>query len=171
MLTFPWNFQQVLTQYESIRPLSSSSVWSKFIFNNAIPEFNSLFLQFHQACALPNYEQLEKILEGRLNQYVSESVQRIHFHGLDIEMANLTVEQPKMKLIKVELSHGVNVQRSWNSPASEYNIQKSNLMGAPLTTYIPKNDTRSFLDNLDTNHRPYVVAATVLVESPMKLYV
>lgn len=122
VLTFPWNFQQVLSQYETIRPLSSSSLWSRLIYTNAIPEFNSLYLQFHQACALPNYEQLTKILEGRLNEYVSESVKRIHFHGLDIEMANLTVEQPKLKLLKVELSHGVNVERALNSPAGEYNL-------------------------------------------------
>lgn len=37
--------------------------------------------------------------------------------------------------------------------------------------YIPKEDTRSFLDHLDSNHKPYVVAATLLIESPMKLFV
>jgi hypothetical protein len=37
--------------------------------------------------------------------------------------------------------------------------------------YVPKNDKRSFLDHLDYDHKPYVLAATVLVESPMKLYV
>lgn len=108
--------------------------------NNAQFEFNTLFREFHQACALPDYGNLEKFLEGRLNQYVSESLQRIHFHGLDVEMANLTVEQPRMKLIKVELSHGVHVQRSLNHAASDYTIHKSSLFGAPLTTYVPKND-------------------------------
>jgi hypothetical protein len=43
---------------------------------------------------------------------VKESVRRIHFHGLDIEMANLTVDQPKLKLIKCEVSHGLNMERS-----------------------------------------------------------
>ena len=37
--------------------------------------------------------------------------------------------------------------------------------------YIPKNDTRHFLDHLNYNHNPYVVAATLMIESPMKLYV
>lgn len=37
---------------------------------------------------------------------------------------------------------------------------------------MPKeNDTRSFLDHLEYDHKPYTVAATVLIESPMKLYV
>lgn len=102
---------------------------------------------------------------------MKESVRRIHFHGLDIEMANLTVEQPRIKLLKVELHHGLNVERSKNLPASEYTITKSSLFGAPETVYIPKNDTRNFLDNLDSEYKPYLIAATVLIESPMKLYV
>jgi hypothetical protein len=88
-----------------------------------------------------------------------------------VEMANLTVEQPKMKLLKVEVHHGINLQRSKNQPASEYNITKSSLFGAPQSVYVPKNDTRSMWDHLDSNHKPYVIAATVLVESPMKLFV
>jgi hypothetical protein len=86
-------------------------------------------------------------------------------------MSNLTVEQPKMKLLKVEVSHGLSVERSQNKPASEYNIAKSSLYGAPQNVYIPKQDTRHFLDHLDSNYKPYVVAATVLIESPMKLHV
>ena len=86
--------------------------------------------------------------EGKLSQYVKESVRRIQFHGLDIEMANLTVEQPVMKLLKVEIHHGVNVERSQNKPANEYHISNTSLFGAPQTYYTPKNDTRHFLDNL-----------------------
>lgn len=37
--------------------------------------------------------------------------------------------------------------------------------------YVPKNDNRHWLDHLDANHKPYLVAATVMIESPMKLYV
>jgi hypothetical protein len=44
-------------------------------------------------------------------------------------------------------------------------------LGAPQTVYLPKNDTRSFLDHLDYNYKPYVVSATIVIESPMKLYV
>ena len=35
---------------------------------------------------------MDKICEGNMSRYLKESVKRIHFHGLDIEMANLTVE-------------------------------------------------------------------------------
>ena len=86
-------------------------------------------------------------------------------------MANLTVDQPKLKLIKVEVSHGISLERNQNQPESEYSVTKNSILGAPQTVYVPKNDSRHFLDHLDYNHKPYVVAATVLIESPMKLFV
>jgi hypothetical protein len=57
---------------------------------------------------------LEEVCEGRLASYVKESVQRIHFHGLDVEMANLTIEQPKISILKVEVHHGLKVDRDSN---------------------------------------------------------
>lgn len=86
-------------------------------------------------------------------------------------MANLTVEQPIIKILKVEVSNGIHVERSQNKPASEYEITKGSLFGAPQTVYVPKIDTRHFLDHLDPNHKPYTIAATLLIESPMKLFV
>lgn len=41
---------------------------------------------------MPDPVGISKVCEGRLAQAVNQSVQRIHFHGLDVEMANLTVE-------------------------------------------------------------------------------
>lgn len=120
---------------------------------------------------MPDYINIDKVCEGKLAQYVKESVRRIQFHGLDLELANLTVEQPKMTLLKVELHNGISRDRKNNKPASEYNIIKGKMFGAPKTSYIPKKDNRHFLDNLDENHKPYVVSATVLIESPMKLFV
>lgn len=86
-------------------------------------------------------------------------------------MANLTVDQPKIKVLKVEVHHGISVDRSLNKPASEYTISKGSLFGAKQQVYVPKNDTRHFLDNLDSNYKPYVIAATLMIESPMKLFV
>jgi hypothetical protein len=172
VLTFPWNFQEIISDFEhEYRGLPSNSFWHQWVFNNATFEFNKLFREFHQNCALPDYINLDYILEAKLAAYVKESIKRIQFHGLDIEMANLTVEQPRMKLLKVELHHGISRDRARNLSASEYTVKKTNLFGAPQTVYIPKNDTRSLLDHLDSNHKPYVVAATVIVESPMKLFV
>jgi len=48
----------------------------------------------------------------------------------------------------------------------------SRAFGADHKTYIDSSgDSRSFLDHIDSNHAPYCVALTLLIESPMKLYV
>jgi len=36
-----------------------------------------------------------------------------------------------MKLLKVEIHHGIDVDRSKNLPASEYKISENSLLGAP----------------------------------------
>lgn len=86
-------------------------------------------------------------------------------------MANLTVTQPKMRVLKAEVSYGLHVERSLNLNKDEYSVSKKKLLGANYNYYTPKNDSRSFLDNLDSNYKPYCVAITVLFESPMKMFV
>lgn len=50
-------------------------------------------------------------------------------------------------------------------------MSKKKLLGANYNYYKPTDDDRSFLDHMDSEHKPYVVAITVLFESPMKMYV
>ena len=172
VLTFPWNFDEIIEEFSARhRPMADNSFWSKFVVNSrAIDEFNILFRKFHQACAMHDGEGIDINCEGRLAQAVNESLDRIHFHGLDIEMANLTVE-PSIKVLKVEIAHGLNVERDSNGNAEDYTTSQSSVLGAPTTYYTPVKDERSFLDFLDEEHKPYCVAVTALVESPMKLYV
>ena len=93
VLTFPWNFNEVIEAYEQdFRPLPENSYWYRYCdASNSFFEFNKLFREFHQWCTIPDFEGLEIACEGKLAAYVQESIKRIQFHGLDIEMANLTV--------------------------------------------------------------------------------
>jgi len=114
VLAFPWNFPEIVNTFENQhRALPSGSYWARFVLNSrAEVDFNNLFREFHQFCSMPDPAGISKVCEGRLAQAVNQSVQRIHFHGLDVEMANLTVEQPSIKVLKVEINHGLNVERN-----------------------------------------------------------
>lgn len=156
--------------------MSETSYWHRFMNNSRSSlEFNTLFREFHQACAIPDYEGIEKVCEPRLAKYVSDSVQRIHFHGLDVEMANLTVTQPSIRVLKAEVNQNLNVDRTVNlQNITDYDIvQHHNIFGAQYKTFINReNDERSLFDNLKLNdHRPFLVSLTCMIESPMKLYV
>lgn len=86
-------------------------------------------------------------------------------------MANLTVDQPRFKVLKAEVSQNLLLDRSKNLSRSEYNIYDKPIHN--MKTYVPKSgDNRHVLDFLEMDsHRPYLCAVTCLVESPMKLYV
>ena len=48
VLSFPWNFQEIISDYEhSVSKVSEGSFWHKFVFNNANYEINKLFREFH----------------------------------------------------------------------------------------------------------------------------
>jgi hypothetical protein len=171
VLTFPWNFDEIIDEFQGrYRPIGG--FWATFVNNSgAIGEFNNLFREFHQMCAQHDAKGVEKVCEGRLAQAVNESLDRIHFHGLDVEMANLTVTQPNIQILKVEISHGIGVERDANGAAEDWQVSESSLLGAPCSYYTPSNDQRDCIDGLDADHKPYKIAVTAMVESPMKLYV
>jgi len=174
ILSFPWNFDNVISKYEQkYMKLSEKDFWHKWIFNRECDrDFNELFRVFHQSCAIPDYEGIERVCEPRLAKYISRSVENIRFHGMNIEMANLTVHQPKIEILNVEISHGLSVDKSENLDEKDYNITESTMMGAPMKLYTKKSgDDRSVLDFLDSDYKPYLVSVTALIHSPMKLFV
>ena len=58
-----------------------------------------------------------------------------------------------------------------NGSVKDWNQTKSSLFGAPITYYTPVNDKRELVDVLESSRKPYLLAVTCLIESPMKLYV
>jgi len=171
VLTFPWNFPEIVRKFEHGH-FKTGTYWRMFLDQSrAIVDFNILFREFHQFCAIPDEKGIERICEGRLAQAVNQSVERIQFHGLDIEMANLTVEQPSISVLKVEIAHGVDVERDANGTLDQWKVSDSTFLGAKTKYYTPVNDTRDMVDSMKADHRPYCVAMTCLIESPMKMYV
>ena len=122
MLTFPWNFEEVLQEFDTTSQVGG--YWDKFITNSrAVVDFNNLFREFHQACAIPDHKGLQRICEPRLADYVSESLKRIHFHGLDVEMANLAIQQDSIKVLRASLHQNLDVDRYKNLKSiKDYNV-------------------------------------------------
>ena len=48
VLTFPWNFEEVIAEYEHDYRSKASSYWHSFMVNSgSINDFNVLFREFH----------------------------------------------------------------------------------------------------------------------------
>lgn len=91
-------------------------------------------------------------------------------------MANLTVEQPSIRVINASIHQNLSVNRDENLKSiNDYKVSKNHSIGgASWHTYTPQSgDNRDAFDALDSFHtnRPYLVQITAVVESPMKLYV
>ena len=57
VLTFPWNFEEVIQEFDTSSKVGG--YWDTFITNTrTINDFNSLFREFHQASAIPDYVDL-----------------------------------------------------------------------------------------------------------------
>ena len=56
VLTFPWNFPEIVSSFETKhRIISDSSYWGRFVDNSgAKVDFNNLYRQFHQYCSVPD---------------------------------------------------------------------------------------------------------------------
>jgi hypothetical protein len=170
LLSFP--FQPPHGAMHSQKKITSG-FWHTFVHNRElIIDFHQRYREFHQACAIPDMEWLEHICEPRLAEYLGVSIHSIEGSGMDIEMANLTIKQPQIDLIGVELTHGLPLNRDERGPREAYNIKKGSMLGAKCTTYTPKEGARhSLIDNIHDDYKPYVLSVTTLVSSPMQLYV
>jgi hypothetical protein len=85
-------------------------------------------------------------------------------------MVNLTVKN-QIRVLDVSIHNGLDLTRSANGSQSDYTVSESSLMGAPTSYYVHNNDQRHMLDFLEESHKPWLVAVTTLIESPMKMYV
>lgn len=49
VLTFPWNFEQVINEFqEGYKPMGTNAYWHRFMVNTrSIVDFNNLFRDFH----------------------------------------------------------------------------------------------------------------------------
>lgn len=66
VLTFPWNFPEIVDKFEASNR-SMGGYWPWFLeHSRAIVDFNVLFREFHQYCSIPDEKGIGIICEGRL---------------------------------------------------------------------------------------------------------
>lgn len=65
------------------------------------------------------------------------------------------------------------INRTERLSPEEYNISSGSFLGAPLKSFTRKDGkgAHSLLDNMFANYRPYNLAVTTIVTSPMKFFV
>ena len=104
---------------------------------------------------------LEKVCEPHFLEYMKQSLDQIHFNGLDVEMANLTVNQPKINVVNVELTKGIPLDRTARGSKDDWSASESSFLGAKCTKYThASGKSGNFLDNFFEDYKPYNLCVT-----------
>ena len=55
VLAFPWNFDEIIDEFQARHKPLTSGFWNTYVRNSgAFTEFNVLFREFHQWCSIPD---------------------------------------------------------------------------------------------------------------------
>lgn len=74
VLTFPWNFPEIVSSFEA-KHRALGGYWGNYVSAScAEHDFNILFREFHQFCAIPDHTGISRICEGKLAEAVNQSV-------------------------------------------------------------------------------------------------
>ncbi len=194
---FPWSTPALLAQYlpKSDKEPGEDVLWTDFAKRThvvpqnkninaymrtflqnrgCIDDFNILYREFHQWCAIPDFEGLDDLCEKGLATRLKEAVKGIHVSGLALDMERLIVTQPEMQIISFEVFRGLHVDRALNGKKSAYEEHKDAVLGIWPACTVYKKKTDSLYDSLDAieaNYTPYMLRVKMLIQSHMKLFV
>ena len=149
-------------------------VYSKLVSTGEfIEDFDILYREIHQWCAIPDMEGICHACEHNLAHKLWGVIQHIRNTGCSINIANLTVRQPSWTLLNAQIHKGLYTQRERNGKRGYYDITNANLFGLayPMNVYAHKYTPTHILDSFDASYKPYLLQITMAVHSPMKWFI
>jgi hypothetical protein len=129
-----------------------------------LQDYNSIFRDFLQSCALSNPNGLGLTCEPRLKRYVQANLATINRLGYNMEIESLKIMQD-YKILRVEIYKNLNMERDSNKSHDNYSFNKLPTPLGPLVVAHEKGNDHSIVKS----PRPFILATTMLVQSPMKM--
>jgi hypothetical protein len=146
----------------------SSKGWKLQYLKNMLllQDYNNIFRDFLQSCALNNSDGLGLTCEPRLKKIVQQNIKSINSTGLNLELESLRIIQD-YKILRTEIYKNIHVNREENKTYNKYNfIKVPTPLGSLVIAHEKGND-----HSIAKDPRPFILATTMLVRSPMKLAV
>ncbi len=129
-----------------------------------LQDYNSIFRDFLQSCALNNGDGLNLTCEPRFKKYVQANLATINRLGYNMEIESLKIMQD-YKILRVEIYKNLSINRDSNKAYDQYKINKIPTPLGPLIVAQEKGVDQSIVKN----PHPFILATTMLVQSPMKM--
>jgi hypothetical protein len=159
-------FDEINNQLNQNNLITDEGWRMKFLKNNLfLQEYDTILREFFQATAQMNMNGLKLNLENRLMDYFLHHISPVKRDGYQIDIENLKIKQ-NYKLLRLEIYKNLSLNRYENRPFKNYTFSQSRLN--PLGSHCILTETgvdKSYF----TNNQPYILATTMIVETPMSL--
>lgn len=157
-------FSDVNTEINLDRVASKGLTYKYFKNMLLFQEYDSLFRDFLQDCARFDQAGLKLACEPRLFDYIKRNLETIRKNGYVPEIDSLKVKFD-YSVLRTEIYKNLSINRYQNKPLSDYIISESWTPLGRMVVAKEANIDYSFI----TVPRPFILANTMLVKTPMKI--
>jgi len=139
----------------------------KYLKNmNLLLEYDDLFREFIQNCARVDTEGIDICAEPRLADFMINKILELKSYGFNLEINTIKIRQSH-KILRMEIYKNLFIDRKLNADYSKYNFSK--VPTGLATTVVAKEPGKDY--SIALNKKPFILATTMLVQSPIKLCV
>ena len=131
---------------------------------NLLDEYNTIFREFLQSCALYEEKGLNLTCENRFNDCVKDNLNSIKKLGYQLEIDSLST-QFNYSVLRLELYKNLSINRYENDNFTKYTFSNFLSPIAPLIIARKEGEDISFAKY----PKPFILAATMRIRTPMKI--
>lgn len=129
-----------------------------------LQDYNNIFRDFLQSCALNDNDGLELTCESRFKQCLQSNLNPIITKGYNFEIDSLRILQ-NFQILNIEIFKNLKVNRFENKELNKYEFK---LSATPLGPMVIAHEIGND-HSLAKDHKPFILATTMLVKTPMKM--
>lgn len=139
----------------------------KYLKNmNLLNEYDDLFREFIQNCARLDTNGIELCAEPRFGDFMVDKLIELKRFGFNLEINTIKIRQ-NHKILRMEIYKNLSIDRKLNGEYSNYKFSKVPMGIAPMI--VAKELGKDY--SIALNKKPFILATTMLVQSPIKLCV
>lgn len=143
--------------------------WRLKYLNNMrlLEEYDNIFREFLQNCARFDTAGLDLQCEPRFSNWIKFKLSELKRFSFNLEVNTIKIRQ-NYKILRMEIYKNLNINRNSNdSDISNFTFSKFSTPLAPLIVAKESNKDNSLAEN----PKPFILATTMLVQSPMRMAV
>ena len=146
--------------------LSAEEGWRlKYLKNmNLLLEYDDLFREFMQNCARLDTKGIDLVAEPRLADFMTSKLLKLKSYGFNLEIDTIKIRQ-NYKILRMEIFKNLFNDRKLNGEYANYSFSRVPTGLAPMV--VAKEAGKDY--SIALNKKPFILATTMLVKSPMKL--